>query len=139
MGPGCVKSRRRLIAIEQLFVQGAFGAHTTSPFNFEIEPENIILVALRLFEFPHGLGQLRTHALQQKCPLVTSSAPASKVGGTSSLSEFPNRAAWPKGGTQLELGRVSYFDGRISLVELEAAERKAQKFQETKATVIESD
>ena len=45
IGPGCVKSRRRLIAIEQLFVQGAFGAHTTSPFNFEIEPENIILVA----------------------------------------------------------------------------------------------
>jgi hypothetical protein len=33
---------------------------TTSPFNFEIEPENIILVALRLFEFPHGLDQLPT-------------------------------------------------------------------------------
>jgi hypothetical protein len=34
-------------------------------FNFEIEPENIILVALRLFDFPHGLGHFRTHAPQQ--------------------------------------------------------------------------
>src|SRR6516225_10378016 len=57
----CVKSRRRLIAIEQVIrSRPAFGAHTASPFDFEIEPENIILVALRLFEFPHGLGQRRT-------------------------------------------------------------------------------
>jgi hypothetical protein len=34
--------------------KAAFGAYTASPFNFEIEPENIILVGLRLFEFPHG-------------------------------------------------------------------------------------
>jgi hypothetical protein len=42
--------------------KAAFGAHTTSPFNFEIEPENIILVALRLFEFPHSLGPKRRSA-----------------------------------------------------------------------------
>ena len=39
-------------------LKAAFGAHTASPFNLEIEPENIILVALRLFEFPHSLGPL---------------------------------------------------------------------------------
>src|SRR5262249_16345146 len=32
-------------------------AHIASPFNFEIELENIILVALRVFEFSHSLGQ----------------------------------------------------------------------------------
>jgi len=32
-------------------------AKAASPFNFEIEPENIILVALRVFEFSHSLGQ----------------------------------------------------------------------------------
>ena len=35
----------------------ALAAQTASPFNFEIEPENIILVALRVFEFSHRLGQ----------------------------------------------------------------------------------
>jgi hypothetical protein len=40
--------------------KAAIGAYTASPFNFEIEPENIILVTLRLFEFPHGLGQKET-------------------------------------------------------------------------------
>jgi len=35
----------------------ALAAQTASPFNFEIEPENIILVALRVFEFSHSLGQ----------------------------------------------------------------------------------
>ena len=34
----------------------ALGAHTVSPFNFEIEAENIILAALRVFEFSHSLG-----------------------------------------------------------------------------------
>ena len=33
----------------------ALAAQTASPFNFEIEPENIILVALRAFEFSHSL------------------------------------------------------------------------------------
>jgi hypothetical protein len=31
-------------------------AHIASAFNFEIEIKNIILVALRIFEFSHGLG-----------------------------------------------------------------------------------
>ena len=34
-----------------------FRAHIASQFNFEIELENIILVALRVFEFSHSLGQ----------------------------------------------------------------------------------
>src|SRR5262245_17173764 len=34
-------------------------AHIASPFNFEIELENIILVTLRVFEFSHSLGQNR--------------------------------------------------------------------------------
>src|SRR5450631_1823309 len=37
-------------------------AHIASAFNFEIEIKNIVLVALRTFEFSHGLGQKR------KCP-----------------------------------------------------------------------
>ena len=35
-------------------------AHIGSAFNFEIEIKNIILVALRTFEFSHGLGRKRT-------------------------------------------------------------------------------
>ena len=38
----------------------ALAAQTASPFNFEIEPENIILVALRAFEFSHSLGHKPT-------------------------------------------------------------------------------
>ena len=34
----------------------AFGVHTASPFKFEIEFKNIILVPLRVFEFSHSLG-----------------------------------------------------------------------------------
>jgi hypothetical protein len=36
------------------------GAQIASPFNFENELENIILVALRVFEFSHRLGPQRT-------------------------------------------------------------------------------
>jgi hypothetical protein len=35
-------------------------AHMASPFNFEVELKNIILAALRVFEFSHRLGQMRT-------------------------------------------------------------------------------
>jgi hypothetical protein len=38
----------------------ALAAQIASPFNFEIEPENIILVALRVFEFSHSLGHQPT-------------------------------------------------------------------------------
>jgi hypothetical protein len=34
-------------------------AQAASPFNLEIETENIILVALRVFEFSNSLGQFR--------------------------------------------------------------------------------
>jgi len=37
----------------------ALAAQAASPFNFEIEPENIILIALRAFEFSHSPGQSR--------------------------------------------------------------------------------
>jgi hypothetical protein len=40
----------------------ALGAQAASSFTFEIEPENIILVALRVFEFSHSLGQQATFA-----------------------------------------------------------------------------
>ena len=40
----------------------ALAAQAASPFNFEIESENIILVALRVFEFSHSLGPFRTSA-----------------------------------------------------------------------------
>ena len=35
-------------------------AHIASAFNFEIEIKNIVIVALRTFEFSHRLGQYRT-------------------------------------------------------------------------------
>ena len=38
----------------------ALGVHAASPFKFEIEFENIILVPLRVFEFSHSLGHKRT-------------------------------------------------------------------------------
>src|SRR5215831_3329637 len=42
-------------------------AHIASPFNFEIELENIILVALRVFEFSHSLGHNRTSRRSPAC------------------------------------------------------------------------
>ena len=38
----------------------ALGVHTASPFKFEIEFKNIILVPLRVFEFLHSLDPERT-------------------------------------------------------------------------------
>jgi hypothetical protein len=59
-GPARVKTRRRLIAIEQVIrSMPLLAAQAASPFNLEIETENIILVALRVFEFSHSLGQHR--------------------------------------------------------------------------------
>jgi hypothetical protein len=40
----------------------ALGVHAASPFKFEIEFENIILVPLRVFEFSHSLGPSRHFA-----------------------------------------------------------------------------
>ena len=59
--PACVKTRRRLIKIEQLFLQDRFSRRHRYLFNFEIEPENIILVALRVFEFSRGLDPYATY------------------------------------------------------------------------------
>jgi hypothetical protein len=36
--------------------KASFGTHTQAHSSFEIKPENIILVALRLFEFSHRLA-----------------------------------------------------------------------------------
>ena len=69
-GLGCAKTRKRSIAIEQLIVQIAFGAHIAMAFNFEVKRKNIILVPLRTFEFSHRLG-----------PERTLSRPAAKTGG----------------------------------------------------------
>jgi hypothetical protein len=44
----------------------ALGAQAASPFTFEIEPENIILVALRVFEFSHSLGHSRPGRIDSK-------------------------------------------------------------------------
>ena len=41
-------------------LKAVFGAHIASAFNFKIELENIILVALRTFEFSHSLGPKAT-------------------------------------------------------------------------------
>ena len=41
------------------------GAYIASAFNLKDELKNIILIALRSFEFSHGLGHKRTQALQQ--------------------------------------------------------------------------
>jgi hypothetical protein len=51
--------------------KAAFGAHTQAHSTFETEPENIILVELRLFEFSHGLGQNRTTIYAQAASVET--------------------------------------------------------------------
>jgi hypothetical protein len=57
IGLGRVKRRKMLDRDRTSYsFKAAFGAPTQGSFNFEIEPENIILVALRLFEFSHRLG-----------------------------------------------------------------------------------
>ena len=40
--------------------KAAFGAHTQADSSLRPNPENVILVALRLFAFSHSLGQERT-------------------------------------------------------------------------------
>jgi hypothetical protein len=45
----------------------ALAAQAASQLNFEIEPENIILDALRFFEFSHSLGPEADHGLLIKC------------------------------------------------------------------------
>jgi hypothetical protein len=40
--------------------KAAFGAHTQADSSLKTEPENFILVALRLFEFSHSLGHKPT-------------------------------------------------------------------------------
>jgi hypothetical protein len=49
--------RSRSIAIEQVIrFKTGLDARIAVPINLEIEPKNIILVALRVFEFSHNLG-----------------------------------------------------------------------------------
>jgi hypothetical protein len=46
----------------------SLGAHTVSPFNFAIEAENIILLALRVFEFSHSLDPYATSPSLNRAP-----------------------------------------------------------------------
>jgi hypothetical protein len=60
MGPGCPKTRGRSIKVEQVNRSRPFrGARIAIQFNFEVELQYIILVALQDFEFSHSLGQKR--------------------------------------------------------------------------------
>jgi hypothetical protein len=57
-GAGCVETRGRSIAIEQVNRSRPFRG--AASFDFEVELKNIILVALQDFEFSHGLGVQQT-------------------------------------------------------------------------------
>src|SRR5258705_11585499 len=48
----------------------ALGARIANPINFEIEFENTILVALRVFEFSHSLGQELNGRTTRLCGLI---------------------------------------------------------------------
>jgi hypothetical protein len=52
----------------------ALGVHTASPFKFEIECENIILVQLRVFEFSHSLGPSRHFGAMQNLVAIGATA-----------------------------------------------------------------
>jgi len=60
-------------------------AHIASAFNFEIEIKNIILVALRIFEFSHSLGHSRSVRANARSnhvrhtPIATGSSGAFKM------------------------------------------------------------
>ena len=67
MGPGCVKTRKAINRVRTSYsFKTVSCAHIASAFNFEIEIKNIILVALRTFEFSHGLDPQRTLLLVNK-------------------------------------------------------------------------
>ena len=54
--PGCVKKAKTLDRDRtSCSFKAAFGAHTQADSSLKTEPENFILVALRLFEFSHSL------------------------------------------------------------------------------------
>jgi hypothetical protein len=56
-------------------------AHIASAFNFEIEIKNIVLVALRTFEFSHGLGHWRKLASALPLSAFPSTADISRGDG----------------------------------------------------------
>ena len=63
LGPGCVKARGRASAIEQVSRSRSLSVLALqAPFNFNAEQKNMILVALRDFEFSHSLDQKLTSA-----------------------------------------------------------------------------
>jgi hypothetical protein len=58
LGLGCVKTRRRSIAIEEVYSsKTVLVAQRASGFNLEIELKNIILRRVSIFEFLHSQGQ----------------------------------------------------------------------------------
>jgi hypothetical protein len=59
----------------------ALGAQAASPFTFEIEPENIILVALRVFEFSHSLGHSRPSRIDGRSAYVRYAAESGSISG----------------------------------------------------------
>jgi hypothetical protein len=57
MGLGCVKTRRRSIATEEVIRSKTVSvAQRASGFNLEIELKNIILRRVSIFEFSHSQG-----------------------------------------------------------------------------------
>jgi hypothetical protein len=65
VGLGCVKTRRRSIAIEEIIrPRPLLVAQLASEFNLEVELKNIILVAFRFFEFLHSQGHYRKWRLR---------------------------------------------------------------------------
>ena len=60
MGLGRVKRRRRLSDGTSYSFKARFRSPHACRFKLEMEPENVILVASRLFGFSHSLGQKQT-------------------------------------------------------------------------------
>jgi hypothetical protein len=57
IGPGCVRNAKTLNRDRTSYsFEIVLGAQIASPFSFEDGLKNIILVALRVFEFSHSLG-----------------------------------------------------------------------------------
>ena len=80
MGPGCVKTPRRSIAIRTSYsFKTGLGPSPASLFNFEVELKNIILVEFRVFEFSHSLGPSRRVCAGSKLGLVRCSPKATEL------------------------------------------------------------
>ena len=94
MGPSLCENAKTLDQDRTSYsFKTALAADTASLFNFEIEPENIILVALRVFEFSHRLGQNRTFvagflAITSPLSCLTPQAPAFSLDGFRGIADM---------------------------------------------------